>query len=158
MLSEYPFSPADLEKIKQIPRRFILYFLIYALSIPLAFIFGLMGVLKIWDSYWQTTVTFLVLFTGTFLVVLGKKYLDYRSDLKDQIKYCGVITVTGKVPGKNSTIILTGQAGLEEIDVDEKSVFEEVQVGDTLEFEISKHSKFLFSLQRLGTELITHIA
>ncbi|MGB3005893.1 MAG: hypothetical protein WBC06_05275 [Chitinophagaceae bacterium] len=154
MLSIEKLNTSDLATIKGIPKTFKVTAAIYSIFlIPAAFLLGLFGLLKKGHGYWPTTVSFLVLFTLLLLWTLLKDYIAYKKDLRIQIKIKGTITVTGKSMKKGDKTIYTNEKDLRKFQV-YLDIFDEIQVGDKLNIEISKYSRQILLLEKNETSII----
>jgi fatty acid desaturase len=96
MLSIQKFSAEDIEKIQEMPKARKVYYLLFALCIPISFLAGLVGLLKKGYGYWPTTLGFLLFFFCVIIWLIAKEIFLYRKDLAKQEKLTGTTKVISK--------------------------------------------------------------
>jgi hypothetical protein len=104
------------------------------------------------SGYWQTTVM-LAASTVIFLYILLKEYLAYRKDIKYQTKLMGMAIVTSK--SDSGTMIQTDSKQLKKLSIPLKSIFDQIEIGDTLTISIARHTKWLLQLEKDGSDLLS---
>ena len=155
MLSVQTFTQSDLNKVRALPKGFKLaFFIILVICIPLSFVFGLLGLLKKGYGYWPTTIGFLIFVSLIYLYFFLKDYVAYRKDLAKKLKLSGEINVISKSKKKNERIIYFDTNEIKRINVYSKSIFDKIQIEDTLKIEITKYSKCLLKLEKNGENLL----
>ncbi|MES2773949.1 MAG: hypothetical protein V4722_07180 [Bacteroidota bacterium] len=155
MLSIEPFNRDDLTAIKTMWKSLMLYPIIFLFFLlPASFLFGLFGSLDSEVGYWPTTWGLIIVFALLTTWVWVAAYLTYKNDMKEQLKYCGMIAVNSKSKKKGQYYIYTDTRELEKIDLRTKGILDKVETGDNLHIEVSKYSKKIFSLKKNGINII----
>lgn len=152
MLKRIPFSSADIEALKSQPRTFkFTFILLLIIYVPLCFVIGLVGLFKKGYGYWPTTIAFLCFFTAVALFTFIRDYIRYKKDMKFQIKLSGDLLVKSKSEKRGARVIHFDSNQIKQLSLISKTGFEKLLEGDIINIEISKYSKYIFSLKK-GTE------
>jgi len=153
MLSIERFTEQDVNSIRNsIKDRKSVYPFLALLYLPLALLFGLLGLLPGNPGYLVVTIFFIASFTVTIL----KDWImvRYRSgkDLKKRIKFSGLILVTEK--DKDNEVIYTNYKEVKKVKIQSEEAFKKIEYGDKIYIEISKHCKYIFRLEKDGEDLL----
>jgi hypothetical protein len=154
MLIEQKFSESDLRTVKATPRLSKLFFYIFAfVSIPVAFIPGVLGYLKKGSFNWLTTIFMLAMFGFTYIYVSVVEYIKRGKDISRQEKWVGQLLVKSKSK-KNETIIYFESSQFKKIEIYSRQIFDKIEERDLLTIEVAKFTKYLFRLERNGQDLL----
>lgn len=124
---------------------FFLYLILFA---PLSLLLGLIGLSKKGFGYWPTTLVLLILFLVISIYLFIKENILCKKDLRDKLKYTGLIKVVKKSKNRNDCLIYTDAKEVKKVDVLSFDVFDQIEVGDNLHIEIAVSSKYVFKLYK----------
>lgn len=155
MLSIGFLTEKDIQRLGELPKSFLITgFLYFALLVPMSFVLGALCIRELWVGYWSTTFSFLAffaLFCGWYII---RGYLLYQKDLAERQKLTGAITITEVKVERNGITFATSSPELKTFSTENKGLKDQIQVGDTLNIEFSKHSKTLLKLEKGGIDLL----
>lgn len=148
MLQKEQFKKNELEKIKQAKINAYNYSgIFFKILVPLSFLLGFSGLL-FRHSYWSSTLFFLSGFLIAFIYLTFKEHYFLSKDLKEKIKYVGMVTIVRKERENEKLKLYLDSREIKLLSIYSESTYDQIDVGNTLYLEIAKNSKIIFKLKK----------
>ena len=148
MLTTDTFTKSELEKIKQAKNNSYNYSGVFLkVCLPLSFVLGFFGLL-FHHSYWISVLFFAFGFFIAYIYLTYKPKYLLAKDLKEKIKYVGIVTVLEKSIKDDEWKLHLDSGEIKRLSIYTEKIFNQIEIGNQLYLEVAKNSRLIFKLKK----------